>query len=86
LAARPSQQQPLLQVRRLIAAKKKQLITDKNRTRSNLSLVAITAEPDNRKSSHKAREALTCKKRPDSKKAARSAGNGSVNKKFVPWC
>ena len=50
-----------------------------------LSLSTRTApEPDPRKSSHKAREVLHCKKKPDSRKAARSGGGGK--KKFVPWC
>lgn len=51
--------------------------------RSKLSLAPAMAEPDNRKSSHKAREALTCKKRPDSKRATRGKGG---SKRFVPWC
>ncbi len=60
------------------------VIAEKHRTQSKLSLIAT--EPDKRKSSEKAREALHCKKRPDSKKAARSGKGGGVNKRFVPWC
>ncbi|UIB81434.1 hypothetical protein [Flyfo microvirus Tbat2_110] len=60
------------------------ITTTSNRQVSQLSL-ANTPEPDNRKSSHKAREWPHCKKRPDSKKAARSTGGGGA-KKFIPWC
>ena len=51
---------------------------------SQLSL-APAPEPDVRKSSEKARDLPVCKKRPDSKKAARSRSGGG-GKKFVPWC
>ena len=51
---------------------------------SKLSL-APAPEPDVRKSSVKARDLPVCKKRPDSKKAARSRSGGG-GKKFVPWC
>ena len=51
---------------------------------SKLSL-APAPEPDVRKSSEKARDLPVCKKRPDSKKAARSRSGGG-GKKFVPWC
>lgn len=52
------------------------------RQKSSLSLAKL-AEPDGRKSSVKAREAIHCKKRPDSKKATRGLGG---SKRFVPWC
>lgn len=57
---------------------------EKRKPHSKLSLVA--REPDKRQSSEKARDLLHCKKRPDSKKAARSGKGGGVNKRFVPWC
>lgn len=60
------------------------VVTQKNR-KSQLSLAKSTLEPDARKSSERARDYSKCKKRPDSKKAARSAGGGGV-KKFIPWC
>lgn len=56
-------------------------IAEKRKRHSGLSLAA--AKPDERKSSEKAREAPHCKKRPDSKKAARGAGG---SRRFVPWC
>lgn len=58
-------------------------IAEKRKRVSKLSLAPATAEPDARKSSQKAREALHCKKRPDSKKAAHGKGG---SKRFVPWC
>jgi len=57
---------------------------EKRKPHSKLSLIA--SEPDARKSSDKAREPAHCKKKPDSKKAARSGKGGGVNKRFVPWC
>lgn len=60
------------------------LPTEKHRTHSKLTL-ADTPEPDLRKSSPVAREDNRCKKRPDSKKAARSKGGGG-GKKYIPWC
>lgn len=57
------------------------VIAEKQKRVSKLSLASPS--PDARKSSHKAREALHCKRRPDSKKATR--GNGG-SKRFVPWC
>lgn len=65
-------------------AKRQYNSTDNNRPHSKLSL-AKTPEPDPRQSSPVARESPTCKKRPDSKKAARSKGGGG-GKKFIPWC
>ncbi|QCS37064.1 hypothetical protein [Tortoise microvirus 47] len=59
------------------------IIQENKRARSALALKAIS-EPDNRKSSPKAREQLHCKKRPDSKKAATGKGGGV--KRFIPWC
>lgn len=56
---------------------------EKDKRQSNLSLAVAAAKPDDRKSLKKAREALSCKKRPDSKKAARGSGGG---RRFVPWC
>lgn len=68
-----------------IPTKPKAVRLERTRKHSTLSL-APTASPDTRKSSHKAREALRCKERPDSKKAARSGNSGGNRKKFVPWC
>lgn len=68
--------------KKLAAARK--ITTEKHRVQSNLSL-AKTPEPDQNQSSPKARERSMCKKRPDSKKAARSPGGGG-GKKFIPWC
>lgn len=59
-------------------------IAEKRKPQSKLSLIA--SEPDARKSSPKAREHSHCKKRPDSKKAARTGKGGGGNKRFVPWC
>lgn len=56
---------------------------EKRQRISKLSLAKAVAEPDVRKSSEKAREAPHCKKRPDSKKAARGSGG---SKRYVPWC
>lgn len=56
-------------------------IAEKRKRVSKLSL-AVAPSPDERKSSHKARE-VHCKKRPDSKKAAHGKGG---SKRFVPWC
>ena len=64
--------------------KPKQVSTETSRHHSKLSL-AVTPEPDVRKSSEKARDVNRCKTRPDSKKAARSKGGGG-GKRFVPWC
>lgn len=66
------------------ARKAEKTITEKHRPQSKLSLTPHT-EPDARKSSPVAREVNTCKKRPDSKKAARSKGGGG-GKKYIPWC
>ena len=63
--------------------RKKNVTTEKHRPQSKLSL-ALNPEPDVRKSSSVARERNTCKKRPDSKEAARSAGGGG-GKKFIPF-
>lgn len=57
--------------------------TEKEKRKSKLSLAVAAAEPDGRKSSGKARVAVSCKKRPDSKRAARGSGG---SKRFVPWC
>ena len=57
-----------------------------HRPRSNLSLATAEREPVNRKSSLKARDLATCKKRPDSKKAANTKSGGGGSKKFIPWC
>lgn len=56
-------------------------IAEKRKRVSKLSLAPV--EPDDRKSSPKARETLKCKKRPDSKRATRGPGG---SKRFVPWC
>lgn len=58
-----------------------------NETHRHRSALAIAKnrEPDNHQSSEKARDRLTCKKRPDSRQAARSTG-GTGQKKFIPWC
>lgn len=66
------------------AVKAKKITTEKHRQQSKLKL-ALTPEPDVRKSSEKARDPNRCKKRPDSKRAARSSGGGG-GKKYVPWC
>lgn len=58
------------------------VIAEKQKRVSKLSL-ASAPSPDTRKSSHKAREALHCKRRPDSKKATQGKGG---SKRFVPWC
>lgn len=62
----------------------KKIKTEKHRPLSFLSLMQLS-QPDARKSSVKARERLTCKKRPDSKKAASKRSGGGA-KTFVPWC
>jgi hypothetical protein len=56
-------------------------IKEAHRARSKLAIAAH--EHDERNSPKKAREYPSCKKRPNSKKAAK--GNGG-SKKFVPWC
>ena len=63
---------------------RKPVVVPSPRQHSKLSL-ARAPEPDVRKSSEKARDLPVCKKRPDSKKAARSRSGGG-GKKFVPWC
>lgn len=68
-----------------VVAKAKKITTEKHRQESKLKL-ALTPEPDVRRSSEKARDYTVCKKRPDSKKAARSKGGGGGRKSFVPWC
>ena len=70
---------------RATVRKPKQLTTQVPRHHSMLSL-APTPSPDVRKSSEKARDLPRCKKRPDSKKAARSKGGGGPKKDYVPWC
>lgn len=70
-----------------VAMVKKQVrIQQTPRQHSRLSLAPNTPEPDARKSSERARDLRVCKKRPDSKKAARSGGSGGYIKRFVPWC
>ena len=64
--------------------KTRKVKTEKQAPSSNLKL-PVHKEPDARKSSPVARDIFTCKKRPDSKKAARHKGGGG-SKKFVPWC
>lgn len=59
------------------------IIEENKRAKSALAIKALS-EPDNRKSSPRAREPLHCKKRPDSKKAATGKGGGV--KRFIPWC
>jgi hypothetical protein len=67
----------------------KPLITSKARQstlRHSQLTLAVQKEPDVRKSSHEARDNPHCKKRPNSKIAARSKGGGGGAKKYVPWC
>ena len=84
--ARLSKPEPLKAAVRSLAAKRTPARLERHKIRSALTLVSAPHSPDVRKSSVKARDQFRCKKRPDSKKAARSGKGSGTNKRFVPWC
>ena len=82
----PSRKPPVAAKQKRATIRKPMQVSTEPRRQSMLSLAPSTPEPDARKSSIRARDLPVCKKRPDSKKAARSKGGGGGRKSFVPWC